>query len=228
MSEATLAPLASNLWAVSKPLPLIIGDIGCRMTVVRLSDGKLLLHSPIALDDSLRRQLDGLGEVGWLVGPSRAHHLFLGDYARAYPSAQLCGAPGLPEKREDLRFHHVLEEGAALWRGDLVFRVFRGAPMMNEVVFFHPSSRTLILTDLAFHLPPGARNRARAFHWLVGATGRFGPHRLIRLGIRDRKAARASLEELLTWDFDRVILSHGDILEQGGKERMRSAFSFLG
>jgi hypothetical protein len=175
----------------------------------------------------LRHEIDRLGEVGWLVGPSKAHHVFLGDYVRAYPHALLCGAPGLQQKRKDLRFNHVLGDGAPLWQGDLLLQVVHGAPTMNEVVFLHPSSKTLILTDLAFNVSPGARDHAKAFHWLVGATGRFGPHRLIRLGIRDRKAAKGSLEKILAWDFDRVIVSHGDVLERHGKERLRDAFSFL-
>ena len=69
--------------------------------------------------------------------------------------------------------------------------LFAGAPRLNEVVFLHRRSRTLLLTDLAFNVQPGASNRARIFHWLVGATGRFGPHRLVRTMIRDRAAARA-------------------------------------
>ena len=100
--------------------------------------------------------------------------------------------------------------------------------MMNEVVFLHPPSRTLLLTDLAFNLPPGARNEARLFHWLVGATGRFGPHRIVRSGIRDRAAARRALEAILGWDFDRITVTHGEVLETGGKEAMRSSFAYLG
>jgi hypothetical protein len=76
---------------------------------------------------------------------------------------------------------------------------------------------------------PGAKGRARLFHWLVGAApGRFGPHRLIRAGIRDRAAARRSLERILEWDFDRVVMSHGAVLERGGRARLRECFAFLG
>ena len=71
------------------------------------------------------------------------------------------------------------------------------------------------------HPPAG---RARLFCWLVGASGRFGPHRIIRLGIRDRGAARASLDRILQWDFERVIVTHGDVLEHGGKPRFAEAF----
>jgi hypothetical protein len=227
VSSRPLEPLAENLWVASRPLPLWVGDIGTRMTVIRV-DGDLLLHSPVPLDPALREELDRLGRVRWVVGPSRVHHLYLGDYARAYSAAELFGAPGLPEKRKDLTFRHVLtDDWVAPWHEAVSHRLFRGAPTLNEVVFFHPASRSLLLTDLAFNVAAGDANRARLFHRLVGATDRFGPHRIVRLAIRDRAAARASLEEILAWDFDRVIVTHGSVLERGGRARLEQAFAFL-
>jgi hypothetical protein len=228
MDRSALTRLDDDLWVAARPLELIVGDVGCRMTVIRLPGGELLLHSPVRLDDATRAALDDLGPVRWIVGPSTVHHFFLGDYVEAYPDAQLVGVPGLPEKRRDLRFRHVLHEDSSLpFDGALERLLFAGAPLLNEVVFLHPPSRTLVLTDLAFNVPAGGPNRARLFHWLVGATGHFGPHRIVRFGIRDRAAARHSLEVVLSWDFDRVVVSHGEVLERGGKEAVRSSFAWL-
>ena len=228
MSAPALEPLAATLWVASRPLPLWVGDIGARMTVVRLRDGSLVLHSPVALDAETRIALDALGPVRWVIGPSRLHHLFLSQYVAAYPGAVLCGAPGLARKRADLRFAHVLDDAfRTTWAGELELLLFDGAPGMSEVVFLHPESRTLILTDLAFNLPPGAPNRARLFHALVGAAGRFGPHRIVRAAIRDKRAARRSVDRMLAWDFDRVVVSHGEVLETGGKRAMETAFAYL-
>jgi hypothetical protein len=229
MQGSALTRLDHDIWVVRRPLKLIVGDVGCRMTVIRLPGDELFLHSPVALDEPTRVALDQLGAVRWIVGPSKVHHFHLGDYVHAYPDAELVGAPGLPEKRPDLHFRHVLHETTSMrFDGLLERRLFEGAPMMNEVVFCHRPSRTLLLTDLAFNVPHGARNEARLFHWLVGATGRFGPHRIVRFGIRDRDAARRSLEAILRWDFDRVTVTHGEVLETGGKEALREAFGFLG
>jgi len=223
-----VTPLAPDLWVASRPLRIAVGDIGTRMTVVRLPDGGLVVHSPVPLDEATRNALDAVGRVAWIVGPSRVHHFYLGDYTAAYPDALLCGAPGLAEKRRDLRFDRVLgDEAPAEWKGTLRTHLFRGAPMMSEVVFLHEPSRTLVLTDLAFNVVPERRNEARLFHWLVGATGRFGPHRVIRLAIRDREAARASLQTILGWDFDRVIVTHGEVLGRGGREALAAGFDFL-
>ena len=225
---STLEQVDESIWIGRRPLRLVVGDIGARMTVVRLPGGDLLVHSPVPLDTATRAALDALGRVRWIVGPSKVHHFSLGEYAAAYPDAELLGAPGLAEKRRDLRFAHVLRDEVGLpFDAFLPRKLFEGAPMMNEVVFFHPPSRTLLLTDLAFHLPPGARNEARLFHWLVGATGTFGPHRIVRFGIRDRAAAARSRDAILRWDFDRIVVSHGEVLPTGGRDAFRRSFAFL-
>lgn len=224
---SALTSVVPDLWVASRPLPLVVGDIGTRMTVVRLPDGGLVLHSPVRLDAETKQALDAVGRVRCVVAPSKVHHLFVGDYASAYPDARLFAPPGLAEKRTDLHFHGELgDQTAAEWNGTLEQHLFRGARLMNEVVFFHPASRTLILTDLAFNMTAPPSGRARLFCWLVGARG-FGPHRIIRAGIRDRRAARESLQRILAWDFDRVIVTHGEVLETGGHRCVAEAFAFL-
>jgi hypothetical protein len=227
-NPATLEPLDRDLWVATRPLRLVVGDVGARMTVMRLADGALLLHSPVALDAQTRDALDALGHVAWVVAPSKVHHFYVGDYASAYPSALVIGVPGLPEKRRDLRFDALIGEGwTAPWGGEVRIERFAGAPRIGEVVFLHVPTRTLVLTDLAFHVRSDAGPRARLFHWVVGATDRFGPHRLVRAMIRDREAARRSVGRILEWDFDRVIVSHGEVLESGGHAAFEAAFSYL-
>jgi hypothetical protein len=230
VEAVALRTLAPHLWVADRGLTLAVGDIGTRMTVIRLADGGLFLHSPVRLDAETRRALDDIGDVRAVVAPSKVHHFFVGDYIAAYPTARVYGAPGLAEKRRDLAFHGVLnDDPPPEWHGQIEQHLFRGAPLMNEVVFFHPSTRTLLLTDLAFNVPAHHRAafRTRIFYWLVGAVGRFGPHRVVRLGIRDRAAARTSVQRILQWDFDRVIVAHGEVLETDGHARCAAAFAFL-
>jgi hypothetical protein len=231
MRDAGIRSLAIDLWVVERPfkIPVVRADIGTRMTIARLRDGGLFLHSPVRLDEGLRHRLNELGEVQAIVAPSRVHHLFVGDYVSAYPGVQTFAAPGLPEKRKDIKFGEVLGDDAPqLWCADLDQHVFKGAPVMNEVVFFHRATRTVIFTDLVFNLPASSRRSAPIFFWILDAPGKFGPHRLMRTrGIRDRAAARQSVERILRWDFDRVIMSHGDVVERGGKECVAAAFVYL-
>lgn len=234
MVSPTLGQLAPGLWTAEgqadAEIPKFLKkyDFSTRMTVIGLANGGLFLHSPVRLTDGLRAELDEIGTVRAIVAPNRAHHLFVGDYASAYPDARLYGALGLQNKRKDLVFFGLLgNEARPEWRGEIEQRMVRGAPMLNEVVFFHPATRTLVLTDLVFNVPDGGVWGVPIVCKLMGASGHFGPHRFVRWAIRNKVAARQSLGFVMRWDFDRIIMAHGDIVENGGKEMLRDAFSFL-
>ena len=223
-----LIPLAENLWVVERPQTFYGLSVGTRMTVVRLSGERLLLHSAVELDAALRTELDAIGRVCFAVAPNRVHHLYAGAVAQLYPEARLWVAPGLDRKRPDLAFVAVLgDEAPEEWRGEVDQVFFRGRPYENEVVFFHRASRTLLLCDLAFNFGPRAAAPTRLLMKLIRSYGHFGPSKLDPLLIRDRVAARQSLERILAWDFDRVIVAHGEILETGGREALRTGYSWL-
>jgi hypothetical protein len=230
MTDATsqLRALAPDLWVVDRPQRFYGLAVGTRMTVIRLADGGLLLHSPIVLDGELRRALDALGPVRYAVAPNRVHHLYAGDVAKAYPAARLWIGPGLEKKRPDLAYVAILDDEAPPeWRGQVDQTFFRGRPYENEVVFHHRASRTLVLCDLAFNFGPSAPFATRMWMRLIRSYGRFGPSTLDPLLIRDRAAARASLERILAWDFDRVIVAHGDVLETGGHAQLARGYAWL-
>ena len=226
--QAPLRPLAQNIWIAERRQRFYGLEVGTRMTVIRLADGSLLLHSPVALTPELRRELDAIGRVSFAVAPNRVHHLHAGEVAEAYPGAQLWVAPGLERKRPDLVFVAVLgDEAPAPWKGEVDQVFFRGRPYENEVVFFHRASRTLILCDLAFNFGPRAAAPTRLLMKLLRSYGHFGPSKLDPLLIRDRRAARQSLERILAWDFDRVVVAHGDVLESGGRDALREGYAWL-
>ena len=226
--HAPLRQLADDLWIADRPQRFYGLAVGARMTVMRLADASLLLHSPIALDDGVRRELDALGTVRYAVAPNRVHHLYAGKVVEAYPESRLWIAPGLERKRPDLRYVAMLgDEAPAEWRRQVDQTFFRGRPYENEVVFCHRASRTLILCDLAFNFGPSAALTTRILMSLIRSYGTFGPTKLDPLLIRDRPAARASLERILAWDFDRVIVAHGEVLEHGGPALLRSGYAWL-
>jgi hypothetical protein len=223
-----LRPLAPDLWVVDRAQTFYGLPVGTRMTVIRLSNGRLLLHSPVALDEPLREQLDALGPVSFVVAPNRVHHLYAGDVKRVYPDARLWVAPGLERKRPDLAFEAILgDEAPAEWRGEVDQAFFRGRPYENEVAFFHRASRTLLLCDLAFNFGPSSPAPTRLLMKLLRSYGRLAPSKLDPFLIRDRRAAQESLRRILAWDFDRIVVAHGDVLESGGHETLRTGYSWL-
>ena len=226
---APLRPIADHLWVAERAhgqLPFL--DIGTRMTVIRLPGGGLFLHSPVEADAATRGAVEALGAVRAIVAPNYVHHLFAGGWKQAYPQARLLGAPGLARKRRDLAFDGELgDEPEPSYAGALEQVLVRGARLLNEVVFFHRASRTLLLTDLAFHPTEASRPGLRRWTWLTRVRDGFGPNALVRAFIRDRRAARASLDRILAWDFDRVTVTHGELLESGGREALRKAYAWL-
>ncbi len=220
--------LDENLWVFDRPLRMLGLEIGTRMTAVRLPDDGLFVHSPVALDAATEQELDALGLVRHVVAPSRFHHLFVGDYRDAYGEALVWAAPGLPEKRTDFRFDGVLgEEPNTGWADSLDQEWVRGAPRLNEVAFLHRESRSLLLADLAMNFRESATWLTGLGLRLMGIHGRFGVSRLVRATIRDRAAARQSLDTILSWDFERVIVSHGVVLQRHGKRLLRKAYEWL-
>ena len=220
----------ANLWTIDGALRSAVFPLGLRMTAIKLTDGSLLVHSPLRPTSENAAQLNALGPVRWVVAPSRAHHLYAGDYSKAYPDAKLYGAPGLAEKRSDLKFDGVLSDDApAAWTNEIEQHLFRGAPYLNEVLFFHKPTRTLISTDLVFNMKAEANRPIgiQLFALLTGAGSHFGPHRLIRMMIRDHRVAAQSVQRVMQWDFDRIVMSHGEVLETGGREKFAAAFAYL-
>ena len=86
--------LDSDLWVTDAPLRFLGLEVGARMTIVRLPNDKLLLHSPIAATADLVREVESLGSVAYLIAPNRLHHLFVDDWQRTFPDASTSVAPG--------------------------------------------------------------------------------------------------------------------------------------
>jgi hypothetical protein len=223
-----LRELAPDLWVAESAQRFHGLEVGARMTVMRLEDGSLLLHSPLRLDPELRGELDARGSVRFAVAPNRLHHLYAGEVVRAYPNVRLWVGPGVERKRPELAIAGLLgDEAPPEWRGQVDQLLFRGRPYENEVVFLHRASRTLILCDLAFNFGPQMPWATRLVARAIGSYRHFGPSRLDPLLIRDRPAARNSLERILAWDFDRVVLAHGDVFETGGRAALRDGYAWL-
>jgi Domain of unknown function (DUF4336) len=191
-----------------------------RMTVVRLGDGRLLLHSPVAIDDALMQALVALGPVGYLVAPNRFHHLRMPDATQRFPEARVFGAKGLREKARGVRVDEVLsEEIPAEWAPALDLCPVFGAPEMSEVAFFHKKSRTLLVSDLLFNIVEPEGLATKMVLTLMGTRGRLAKSRLWWKFTNDKKAFGASIEKIMNWDFDRLIMAHGNIVENDAKNR---------
>lgn len=223
-----LQTLVPDVWHYNAPLSIVGMAIGHRMTVARLPDGTLWVHSPTEYSRETAAALATLGPVAHIVAPNCIHDTYLEGWFAAYPQARFHGAPHFGRFRPDLKFTDALSDTPApAWATTFAQHVLRGMPRLNEVVFLHRPSRTLILTDLAFNLGPDMPFLSRVLLRLNDCYCKFGASRLLRSTIKDRAALRASLDHVLAWDFDRVVVSHGENVGVGGKAKLREAFAFL-
>ena len=221
--------LDTDLWVAERPYRYLGFHIGARMTVIKLADGSLFVHSPVRLDEATHASLDKLGPVKHVVAPNRFHHLFVSDYPKNYPDAKIYGATGLDTKRRDLHFDAILGDvPPPAWSGQIDQIVFRAFGALNETIFFDRRSRTALFTDLMFNVNHSDDALTRIVLRLDGGFGGLAIPRTFRLPIRmRRRLALAALAGILEWDFDRLTVAHGDVVERGAKAAMRKAWSFL-
>jgi len=220
MASHELREIANGVHVVEAPQRFFGLEVGTRMTVLQLPGG-LLVHSPIALEPSA---LAHLGEPRWVLAPNLFHHLYVGPWLQA--GLEGWAPVGLPDKRPDVHFHGVVEPGVQPFGEDVVLLPMQCFPMANEVVVLHRPSRTLIVSDLVFHISPKAPWLTRTvMRCLCGYPGCRTT--LLERVAMQRAVAREELATLAAWDFDRVVMAHGDVIETGGKAALLSAFDWL-
>jgi hypothetical protein len=128
--------------------------------------------------------------------------------------------PGLPACVE------IRAEPPAAWDGALAHAVIGPHRGISEVVFFHPASGTLVLTDLATNLVGFSRRYDQVFWRLSGmATGFGAPRNSRRLFLRDADRVREALRAILRWPFERIVVAHGEIVERGARAAFESVFA---
>ena len=225
-----LREFGRGIWVAEGPVVAFYGfAYPTRMALIRLSAG-LFIWSPIALTAALKREVDDMGPVRWLISPNLLHHLFLAQWKSAYPQARLYAPPGLRKRRKDVAFDADLADSPEPeWAAYIDQVLVRGSFAMTEVVFFHRASRTAIFADLIENFPrdwfKGWRGVAARLDGIVAPHP--GAPREWRLSFTDRRAARAALERILRWPIERVLIAHGESASINGAAFVRRAFAWL-
>src|SRR5678815_2335691 len=151
-------PLAPNIGTVDGPFEYfsVAGirmamPFTTRMTVVRLSNGDLFLHSPIKYDEGLATELRRMGAIRHLISPNQWHYAHIGEWQRAFPDAMAWASPGVRRRARarhiEVDFRRELDaQPPEEWRAEIDQTLMPGG-VFKEFVFFHKASRTLILAD---------------------------------------------------------------------------------
>lgn len=228
-----LREFGQNLWIADGPL---VRDMGLlfptRMTVAKLSDGALWVSSPVPVRPDSLGHLTEKGPVRYLVAGTPRHVWRLAEWHKLFPEAELWVPKGslFTLKKGRLPFNGTLgDTPPAAWAKDLDQVLFKGNPLIEEVVFLHKPSRTVILDDLIQNVPAldGMPLRNAVFRLAGVAYPDGGVPRDGRLTFVHRRLARQSLDKLLSWDFDKLIIAHGVCIEKDAKAYVERAFQWL-
>jgi hypothetical protein len=85
-----LEALAPNLWQVRGSMAF---PLRRNMTVYRMPDGALLLHSVVAMDEDGMKALEALGRPSVMVIPRGSHLMDAGFYLKRYPELKVACPP---------------------------------------------------------------------------------------------------------------------------------------
>jgi hypothetical protein len=227
LPHAPIAKLEDNLWCVEGELPGFAP--ARRMTVVRLSDGRLVIHSPIALEDAAMAELEAFGDVAFIVAPNGFHRIDVPAFAARYPAARVvCPAASRARVAQVARVDGDITELA----GDPTLSV---VPLADNkpgecalCVVHGDGGATVVLNDAVFNLPhqPGL---AGLLLRLIGSSG--GP-KVTRVGrlllVRDARAFADALRALAaTEGLRRVVVSHGALIEHDAAGVLRTVADAL-
>jgi len=216
----------NHIWYAQQSLNFGPIQIKTRMTLIRLRDGALWVHSPIEPTPSLLAELSTLGEVRYVLAPNRTHHLFFRRFLKSFPQAKGFVAPGLAEKIDDLSQYPVIPMPGP-WRDELKGWFIDGLPVLSETVWFHENTGTLLLTDLLFSFGTHNTGMAKLVARLLGVYDRLGMSLTMKLMTKNKQALRRSIEPLLLLPVQRIVLAHDQVIDEQPVKKLREAFEWL-
>lgn len=231
-----LKPVGENIWIVDGEAIDFYGlPFTTRMTIIRLKNGDLFCHSPIGLTKDLAQQVKQLGNVRHLVSPNWIHYAYIPEWVKEFENTIAWASPNVRARAKkfkvDIKFDDDLAESAdRAWAEEIEQIIVRGSKGHIEVVFFHKPSKTLILTDLIENFEP--QKISWAFRLLAKFAGNLDPDGKAPIDMRlsflfGKKKLKQAVEQMLTWQPEKVILSHGRWYETDAIGQLKRSFRWV-
>ena len=212
MPHDPIEQLEENLWRVEGALPGM--PLRRVMTVARRTDGALVIHNGIALDDASMRVIEAAGEPALLVVPNGYHRLDAPAYKKRYPKIQVVCPKAVTKRVADhVPVDHTYDTVPN--DPDVTVRHVGGVKDAEGVMIVrHGDASSIVLNDLVFNMPHLPGFTGWVLRWVTGSSG--GP-KVTRLGrwilVRDKRAFADDLRQLAaTPGLRRVIVSHHETI----------------
>ena len=216
--------IGEGIWVHEDAMSLAGTQLRLRMTVVKLANGGLWVHSPTALSPELLEETEKLGSVSFIVGASNGHNIWLREWQNAFPDAVLYVSSGIPKKLKLTNYQVLDESNGNIWKEDLVREYMPGVPFFSESVFLHDKTKSLIVSDLIQNhcdkRPSGLAGLLTKYIFEpIGFKGMcVAPPLKIGFMIKDKPNFVLFIKRIQNRDFERIIVTHGDIIESNAKQ----------
>jgi hypothetical protein len=229
MSTTALAELdPGGIWITERPVWFQGVKLRSRMTVVKLSDGKLWIHSAGEPTAELCAELDRLGEVGWVVVPNRYHHIHAPAMKARYPGARVIGPASAKLRNEELGIDVAIDDAKlASLIPDMTGVALRGVPFLDETLFFHTKTRTLIGTDV---MMCGCAKDHWTWRWASRVWRQYERYKVppdVWWNTRHGgPLVRESIDELAKLPVERILVAHSDPITERPIAQLEDAWRF--
>jgi hypothetical protein len=216
-----------RIWASERPIWFSGVRLRTRTSVIRLDDGRLLVHCPTPPSDDWLKQISGLGEVSWLVVPNCFHHLGTPDLrggkgggCRVAPKS---AAVKNPELRVDVDISALIETVP-----ELALFPLEGVPFLDETLLYHRPTETLFGADVVLRADENDHWTWRFAARITGCFKRLSVPPDVRKKVEDKAAASRSLKALQALPIKRLVVAHGHIIEEAPLAQLLEAWSKVG
>jgi hypothetical protein len=228
LPHGPIEKLAENLWWVQGTVPGM--SLKRVMTVVRLGDGKLVIHNAIALDAEAIQQLEAWGTPAYLIVPSAIHRLDAPAYKRRYPALRVYAPAGARDKVAEVI---PIDGTYADFSADSSVRLepLQGVADKEGVMLVRSQDGlSVVLNDAVFNMDRKSDLLGFLFTSVLGSAPGPRVSRLAKLAlVKDRKQLRADLLRLSALpDLQRLIVAHEKLaVGRGASEALARAAEYL-
>lgn len=193
--------------------------------VVQLGAAKIFISPGSQLTPVQYERLTGVTDI---VAPNLFHSAGVPAAARAYPSAKIWGVPGLEKLKPEIKWTHKLTAETWPYNEELLAIPVGGMPRVREIVFYHRPSKTLITTDFGFNMTDVRGLGPWLITHMFGTYNKFAISRLVTMMVKDRSEFQRSIDQIMSLDFDTILVGHGGPVKQNAKAELRRAIKERG
>ena len=216
-----------GFWTLAYPLRFFGMQLGRRVCILRIGEDGLAIHSTGPFTEADVRAIESVGKPAIMLDATTMHDTYSKEACDAFPEATYLVPEGFPKKAKPSGTQ-PLYKLSSLTNGEIETVRLRGIRFLNEYACFHPASRTLIFCDLVFNLTEAKGWTRWCMKNLLGVKQWPAIDRPVRWSVTDKAAFTNSLNRIFQWDFERVVVAHGSLIEADGKHLIAAAVKRAG